>query len=71
MALTLYKKQKQIYDYLCQYIQRNEFAPRKSIMDYRISFRSARYSLCGIKERKTYSKKEVQSKKNKNERKCQ
>lgn len=27
MALTLYKKQKQIYDYLCQYIQRNEFAP--------------------------------------------
>ena len=27
MALTLYKKQKQIYDYLCQYIQRNDFAP--------------------------------------------
>ncbi len=27
MAITLYKKQKQIYDYLCQYVQRNEFAP--------------------------------------------
>jgi repressor LexA len=34
MALTLYKKQKQIYDYLCQYIQRNEFAPTlKEIAD--------------------------------------
>ncbi len=27
MAITLYKKQKQIYDYICQYIQKNEFAP--------------------------------------------
>ncbi len=27
MAVTLYRKQKQIYDYLCQYIQKNEFAP--------------------------------------------
>jgi len=27
MAVTLYKKQKQIYDYLCQYIQKNDFAP--------------------------------------------
>ena len=27
MALTIYKKQKQVYDYICQYIQRNDFAP--------------------------------------------
>jgi repressor LexA len=27
MVLTLYNKQKQIYDYLCQYIQKNDFAP--------------------------------------------
>ena len=27
MAVTLYKKQKQIYDFLCQYIQKNDFAP--------------------------------------------
>ena len=27
MAITLYKKQKQVYDYVCQYIQRNDFAP--------------------------------------------
>ena len=34
MAITLYKKQKQIYDYICQYIQRNEFAPTlKEIAD--------------------------------------
>ena len=34
MAVTLYKKQKQIYDYLCQYIQKNEFAPTlKEIAD--------------------------------------
>lgn len=32
-------------------------------MDYRISFRSARYFLSGVKERKIYSKKEFQSKK--------
>lgn len=34
MAITLYKKQKQIYDYICQYIQKNEFAPTlKEIAD--------------------------------------
>ena len=34
MAVTLYKKQKQIYDYLCQYIQKNDFAPTlKEIAD--------------------------------------
>lgn len=34
MAITLYKKQKQIYDFLCQYIQKNEFAPTlKEIAD--------------------------------------
>lgn len=27
MAVTLYKKQKQVYDFICQYIQRNDFAP--------------------------------------------
>ncbi|MDR0462890.1 MAG: transcriptional repressor LexA [Pseudomonadales bacterium] len=27
MAVTLYNKQKQIYDFLCQYIQKNDFAP--------------------------------------------
>ncbi|MCL2110268.1 transcriptional repressor LexA [Microgenomates group bacterium] len=27
MAITLYKKQKQVYDFICQYIQRNDFAP--------------------------------------------
>ena len=27
MSFTLYNKQKQIYDYLCQYIQKNDFAP--------------------------------------------
>ncbi len=32
-------------------------------MDYDTSFRSSHYSLCGIKERKIYSKKEFQSKK--------
>ena len=37
MALTLYKKQKQIYDYLCQYIQRNEFAPTLREITYQRS----------------------------------
>lgn len=32
-------------------------------MDYDTSFRSARYFLSGVKERKIYSKKEFQSKK--------
>lgn len=27
MAVTLYKKQKQVYDFICQYVQRNDFAP--------------------------------------------
>ncbi len=34
MAITLYRKQKKIYDYLCQYIQKNDFAPTlKEIAD--------------------------------------
>ncbi len=34
MAITLYKKQRKIYDFICQYIQKNEFAPTlKEIAD--------------------------------------